>query len=91
MKNAKSGAKTDVDVNLLQWGDQKEPYYSVYGKVSCADGRDAMILRHRKQVYEAAKQRHPERWTGSTRDWELKDEVWLNSERNQPEELRKAA
>ena len=55
------------------------------------DGRDATILAHRKQVYEAAKERHPERWTGETRDWNLKDEVWLNPERNQPEELRNAA
>jgi putative transposase len=55
------------------------------------DGRDASILRHRKEVYEAAKLRHPERWTGSTRDWELTDEVWLNPERNQPEELRQVA
>lgn len=55
------------------------------------DGRDASILQHRKQVYEAAKQRHPERWSGTTRDWELKDEVWLNPERNQYEELRKVA
>lgn len=37
MKTAKAGSKTDVEVNLLQWGEQKEPYYSVYGKVSCAD------------------------------------------------------
>ncbi|MEO5934878.1 MAG: IS3 family transposase, partial [Duganella sp.] len=55
------------------------------------DGRDASILQHRKQVYEAAKQRHPERWSGTTRDWELKGEVWLNPERNQYEELRKVA
>ena len=54
------------------------------------DGSDAAILNHRKQVYEAAKQRHPERWTGTTRDWGLKDEVWLNPERKPPEELRKA-
>lgn len=37
IKAAKSGAKTDVEVNLLQWGEQTDPYYSVYGKVSCAD------------------------------------------------------
>lgn len=37
MKNNKSGAKTDVEVNLLQWGEQTEPYYALYGKVSCAD------------------------------------------------------
>jgi len=54
-------------------------------------GRDAAILSHRKQVYEAAKQRHPARWAGTTRDWEFNDEVWLNPELKPPEELRKAA
>ena len=37
IKTVKSGAKSDVEVNLLQWGEQKEPYYAIYGKVSCAD------------------------------------------------------
>ena len=37
IKTVKSGAKSDVDVNMLQWGEQKEPYYAIYGKVSCAD------------------------------------------------------
>lgn len=37
MKSNKSGSKTDVEVNLLQWGEQSEPYYALYGKVSCAD------------------------------------------------------
>ncbi len=37
MKSNKSGAKTDVDINILQWGEQTEPYYALYGKVSCAD------------------------------------------------------
>lgn len=45
----------------------------------------------RKDVYEAAKQRHPQRWTGTTRDWQSSKEVWLNPERKLPEELRKAA
>jgi putative transposase len=55
------------------------------------DGRDGAILQHRKQVYEAAKELHPERWSRDTRNWEQEDEVWLNPERNQPEVLRKAA
>ena len=37
VKAAKAGSKTDIEVNLLQWGEQADPYYSVYGKVSCAD------------------------------------------------------
>ncbi|NDI86800.1 AIPR family protein [Undibacterium crateris] len=37
IKTAQSGSTSDVEVNLLQWGEQSDPYYSVYGKVSCAD------------------------------------------------------
>lgn len=55
------------------------------------DGKAGEILRRREQVYEAAKQRRPERWSGATRDWSLKDEVWLNPERDQPEILKQAA
>lgn len=51
------------------------------------DVRDAATLSQRKQVYEAAKQRHPERCTGTTRDLALNDEFWLNPERKPPEEL----
>ena len=33
----------------------------------------------RKEVYEAAKAEHPERWNGrATRDWSLPDTVYLN-------------
>ncbi len=54
-------------------------------------GQAQAILRHREQVYEAAKQRCPERWSGATRNWKLKDEVWLNPERSQPEIVKQAA
>lgn len=40
---------------------------------------------------KAAKKRRPERWSGATRDWQLKEEVWLNPERSQPEALKQAA
>lgn len=54
-------------------------------------GQADAILRRREQVYEAAKQRCPERWSGATRNWKLKDEVWLNPERAEPELLKLAA
>ena len=38
-------------------------------------GQADAILRRREQVYEAAKQRYPERWSGATRNWKLQDEV----------------
>jgi len=37
IKASKSGARTDVDMSLLEWGEHKDPYYAVYGKISCAD------------------------------------------------------
>jgi putative transposase len=55
------------------------------------DGRDDAILRHREQVYEAARLHRPERWSGATRDWKLKSEVWLNPERNPAETPKQAA
>lgn len=55
------------------------------------DGKAAAILKRREEVYEAAKARCPQRWSGSTRNWKLKDEVWLNPERVQPQILKQAA
>lgn len=43
-------------------------------------GRDHEILTRRAAVYVAAKKRHPERWSGSTRDWSRVDVVLLNPE-----------
>lgn len=39
---------------------------------------DAGLLTHRETVYEAARQRNPERWSGKTRNWTPVPEVWLN-------------
>lgn len=44
------------------------------------EGRDITVLARRKMVYEAAKTRHPERWSGDTRNWEYVDQVHLNPE-----------
>lgn len=54
-------------------------------------GQAAGILRQREQVYADAKSRHPGRWSGQTRNWELKDEVWLNPERLESEQSKLAA
>lgn len=39
---------------------------------------DAALLANRHAVYEAARNRHPERWSGNTRDWSRIEEVVLN-------------
>jgi len=43
-------------------------------------GEDKAILDARQTVYELAKQRHPERWSGNIRNWKPVGEVWLNPE-----------
>ena len=41
-------------------------------------GRDLEILAQRRRVYEKARKRHPERWTGDIRNWEPIGAVTLN-------------
>ena len=41
-------------------------------------GQDKEILMKRKKVYEEAKQKNPNRWSGATRNWDYIDEVFLN-------------
>ena len=38
------------------------------------------VLANRKEVYQRAKERNPERWSGDIRDWNLPQEVHLNPE-----------
>lgn len=44
----------------------------------CHTGGHIEILNKRKEVYELAKQKHPERWTRSTKDWSAHESVALN-------------
>jgi transposase InsO family protein len=55
-------------------------------------GHDTTQLAKRREVYEAARARHPERWSKSTRNWNPILIVTLNPERDsaQPELLKKA-
>jgi putative transposase len=38
------------------------------------------IFTKRDEVYKAAREKHPHRWSKTTRNWTLTDEVWLNPE-----------
>jgi putative transposase len=44
-------------------------------------GLDAAILAQREKVYQQAKAKHPERWSGNTRDWSVVGEVLLNPDK----------
>jgi putative transposase len=42
------------------------------------DGEDIALLEQRKELYEQARARHPERWSGKTRNWTRVETVKLN-------------
>lgn len=46
-------------------------------------GEDKKIIEQRNDIYALAKKKHPERWTGNTRNWTLPDKVHLNPERSE--------
>lgn len=58
-----------------------EHLHSAVGYVTPSDrhaGQDVEILAQRRNVYEEAKRRHPERWSGATRNWSRVEVVKLN-------------
>jgi putative transposase len=40
--------------------------------------KDQVILKKRKETYEAAKLKNPNRWSGETRNWTKIEKVYLN-------------
>ncbi len=46
-------------------------------------GEATSILEQRKHLYTQARERHPNRWSGDIRNWELPEKVWLNPEKEQ--------
>ena len=46
------------------------------------------ILKNRKKVYELAKLNHPERWSGSTRNWDPHEPVALNPMKEKLQTIR---
>jgi len=51
-------------------------------------GREQEVLARRRATYEEARKRHPERWSGPTRNWEPGGAVYLNPDTQEvlPEE-----
>lgn len=45
------------------------------------DGRDRDLLERRHALYQAAREKHPERWSGKTRNWTRVEEVFLNPQK----------
>ena len=59
--------------------------------------QDTALLAKRVEVYEAAKAKHPQRWSGSTRNWEpvrvvhLNPDQQVNMKKEESQILKKAA
>lgn len=51
--------------------------------VQCHTGAHVVVLEKRKEVYESAKEKHPERWTRKTRNWTPHEQVALNPMRDE--------
>jgi len=48
------------------------------------NGEAERIVEQRKALYQKAREKNPERWSGNTRNWDLPEEVHLNPERSDP-------
>jgi len=55
----------------------------------CHTGTHVNVLSRRKEVYEQAKLKHPERWSTSTRDWSPHQSVALNPVKEDEKEQAK--
>ena len=49
-------------------------------------GQEEAVLKQREEVYTQARQKNPNRWTGTIRNWEPIVIVQLNPERKRPSE-----
>ncbi len=72
---------------FVRWYNH-EHLHSAIRYIAPADrhaGREAEILCRRRQVYECARARNPERWRqGHVRNWQPVGEVWLNKRSLRP-------
>ena len=65
---------------LEQWYNTEHLHCGIgyLSPASLHDGHGEQVLERRRAVYEEAKRKHPERWSGATRAWPGVDEVRLN-------------
>ena len=66
--------------NFVEWYNNEHRHSGIQFVTPAErhEGLDKDILKKRIAVYEAARQKHPERWTRNIRNWEYSDVEWLN-------------
>ena len=55
------------------------------------ENSDEVLLNKRHALYQEAKLKYPQRWSGNTRNWKRVEEVWLNPENTCSNRDKKAA
>lgn len=65
---------------FVQWYNHEHRHSAIHFVTPAErhSGLDSALLQKRVTVYEAAKSRHPERWSGTTRSWQPVRVVYLN-------------
>ena len=68
---------------LVEWYNHEHCHSAIsfVTPVQRHEGLDEQLLNNRKAVYEAAYAKNPERWTGSTRNWQRIEKVHLNPDK----------
>ena len=76
---------------FVQWYNQEHRHSAInfVTPAECHAGLDTALLEKRTIVYEAAKSRCPERWSGVTRNWQPVLVVHLNPDQHIVEKTRK--
>lgn len=54
-------------------------------------GQSDALMKNRTEVYQAAKNKHPSRWSGQIRNWESTQAVFLNPEKSVQKDGKTAA
>jgi len=70
-------------MDLVEWYNNEHRHSAIrfVTPTQRHDGLDENLLVKRKTVYEEARTRHPQRWSGTTRNWQRIQVVHLNPDR----------
>ncbi|MGZ8159512.1 MAG: IS3 family transposase, partial [Methylobacter sp.] len=77
----------DWVTSLVEWYNHEHRHSAIRFVTPAQrhEGLDESLLVKRKAVYEAARARHPQRWSGTTRNWQSIQAVHLNPDKPDPD------
>ncbi|MGZ8239547.1 MAG: IS3 family transposase [Methylobacter sp.] len=77
----------DWVTSLVEWYNHEHRHSAIRFVTPAQrhEGLDESLLVKRKAVYETARARHPQRWSGTTRNWQSIQAVHLNPDKPDPD------